>query len=150
MDTAPKNHSNCDHESRVQKTSSWVGAISTFLLSLVPVFKSCPPCPMCMPKYAAVLSFLGVPLADYSHYLMPIMLVSMVFTIISLAIQGPKYYASGLSAYLALLACAIILIARYNDLQAVNYLGMALLFAALVFHQFKMRQHKESCCNHNH
>ena len=55
--------------------------IPALLVSLLAVLKSCPPCPICMPKYAAILSFFGIPLAAYSQYLVPVMLLSMTFTL---------------------------------------------------------------------
>ena len=57
----------------------------TFIMTLVPVFKSCPPCPVCMPKYAALFAFFGLELADYSAYLEPLMVMTML---VSLVIMG--------------------------------------------------------------
>lgn len=50
----------------------------TLIMSLVPVCKSCPPCPVCMPKYAALFAFFGLALADYSAYLEPLMITTML------------------------------------------------------------------------
>ena len=61
--------------------------VSTLIISLIPVFKSCPPCPICMPKYAALFGFFGLKLADYSYYLEPLMLLSMVTTLITMFYQ---------------------------------------------------------------
>ncbi len=61
----------------------------TFIMSLVPVFKSCPPCPVCMPKYAALFAFFGLELADYSAYLEPLMITTML---VSLVIMGRQVW----------------------------------------------------------
>jgi hypothetical protein len=143
-------NSHPDDLSSPKKRSAWVSALSTFFLALIPVFKSCPPCPLCMPKYAAILSFLGLPLADYSHYLTPIMFISMLITVISLMVQGYKHYNSRMPAFIALTACLIILISRNYESYYVSYLGMSLLFLSLVFHQMKIKNKKHSCCDHHH
>lgn len=125
--------------------------LSTLTLSLIPVFKSCPPCPLCMPKYAAILSFLGLPLADYNAYLMPLMWVSMVTSIASLAWQGPRRYGDRLPAYVALLGCIVILLSRELTSTPILYSGMLIFLGSTIWHQWRLRSHRSSgpCCSHH-
>ena len=83
--------------------------ITTFFAALIPVFKSCPPCPLCMPKYAALFSFFGLELADYSHYLIPIMILSMLVSLGSMLFQA---FSKGLSIYPFIGLCGC----RFDDL----------------------------------
>jgi hypothetical protein len=130
------------------KRSTFTSSLSTLMLSLVPVLKSCPPCPLCMPKYAALLSFLGLPLADYSHYLTPFMVLSMLFTCGSMLWQAHRYTQEWRPAFLAIFSCSSLLLARHLDLAFLSYSAMASLLFAVVLHQWKMKApHQHSCCD---
>lgn len=130
--------------------STLASAASTVALSLIPVLKSCPPCPLCMPKYAAILSFLGLPLADYSHYLVPVMILSMAFTCVSMSWQSYRYTHEWRPAILAILSCSSILVARSLDMQMLAYTGMGTLLVAVVLHQWKMKNRSACCSSHCH
>lgn len=131
----------------IQNIKNFFVAIPSFFLPLVPIFKSCPPCPFCMPKYAAILSFFGVPLADYNHILTPIMLISMSFTIASLFYQAKKYHYNFLAANISLVSCLWILVFRFwFEWLELSYLGMAGLLASIVINQNKLNQRKSTCC----
>ena len=87
--------------------------ISTFIIGYIPVFKSCPPCAICMPKYAALFGFFGLKLADYSYYLQPLMGISMLISIGSMLIQvntknAPVYPVIG-----ATISCTILFLSKY-------------------------------------
>ncbi|SCA58345.1 Uncharacterized protein AB751O23_AA_00140 [Chlamydiales bacterium SCGC AB-751-O23] len=128
---------------------NFLNLISTLLLSLVPLFKSCPPCPLCMPKYAAILSFFGIPLAEYNHILTPLMLISMVATVISLAYQAKKYHFSYFSTILAASACLWIVGARYGlENIELSYVGMGALLVSIVKNQKDLSSKKTPCCPH--
>lgn len=133
-------------KSRFSKfTSTLTSTLSTVALSLVPVLKSCPPCPLCMPKYAALLSFLGLPLADYSHYLTPLMIVSMFFTCSSMLWQSYRYSGEWRPAVMAIISCTTILLARSFELHFLAYIAMGTLLVAVVLHQWKLKN-RDSCC----
>ncbi|MCH1430573.1 MAG: hypothetical protein GWP59_08540 [Chlamydiales bacterium] len=122
-------------------------SITTLLLALVPVFKSCPPCPLCMPKYAAILSFFGIPLADYNHILTPIMLASMAITIASLAYQAKKYSFNYFATALSSVSCLWIITARfYFESVEWSYVGMGALLVAIVKNQKDLNARKTPCC----
>lgn len=143
-------------------TRSFINAIPGFLVSLIPLFKSCPPCPMCMPKYAAILSLLGLELADYSAYLTPLMLISFAYTIISTYIYRTRFGLSLAPWGILVAACGGILVSKFV-LDAMNlvYAAMFVFFIGLIWHNSSMtkaeREHaqkhggcKSGCCGHSH
>lgn len=124
-------------------------SIPTLLAAIIPVFKSCPPCPMCMPKYAAILSLLGLELADYSHYLMPLMFVSMACTIFFMLRQCLDKKVTKLPLLCAVLSCTGLLMSKYLlDNSIVTYVLMFGLMGSIVWHQFNLRQIKTCCPGH--
>lgn len=138
-------------ESFFIRIRSIFSSVPAFLGALVPVFKSCPPCPVCMPKYAAILSLLGLELADYTHYLIPIMLVSMVLTLVFMIRQIIKRKLSFIPFYLALTSCFGLLIVKYIiDNEKIVYVFMISLFTSIVLHQMNLRKFKSCCSNHKH
>lgn len=130
-----------------KRLTSVTSTLSTLTLSFLPVLK-CPPCLLCMPKYAAILSFLGLELADYSHYLMPIMWLSMLVTVVSLKIQGPRYYGHAKPAFLAIIASLLILLGREKGIDLLTYAGMGSLLIGMIWHQIAIAGHKHTNCKH--
>ncbi|MEE3002879.1 MAG: hypothetical protein VX335_00855 [Pseudomonadota bacterium] len=117
----------------------------TFVVSLIPVFKSCPPCPICMPKYAAIFAFFGLELADYSDYLVPIMLVALVLSLGSMYYQivarKLNYYPFGI----ALSSCLCLLLCKYYFASEIgSYFAMGGLLIGLVIHYRSLNM---KCCN---
>ena len=124
--------------------SIW-SSISTLLLAFVPVFKSCPPCPICMPKYAAILSFFGLELADYSQYLAPIMLLSMAFTLYFMYRQIRNKRLPKYPFYTALTSCILLLTSKYIfDNSFTVYSSMILLLVSVLIHN---KFANKKCCN---
>lgn len=120
--------------------------IVTFLSSLVPVFKSCPPCPICMPKYAALFAFFGLELADYSHYLIPVMLIGMLVSLVSIYYKCYKKRLKFYPFYLALSSCLCIMVCKFMIDNPIGvYIGMFGLLAGVVQHQFLLKKNN-SCC----
>lgn len=118
----------------------------TFLSSFIPVFKSCPPCPICMPKYAALFAFFGLELADYSYYLMPVMIIGMILSLLSIYYKCHKKNLKFEPFYLALSSCLCIVICKFViDIHIGVYIGMFGLLIAIVQHHFSLRK-KRSCC----
>lgn len=123
--------------------------ISAFLVSLLSVLKSCPPCPVCMPKYAAILSFFGIPLADYNHYLIPLMLASMGFTLIMMYWQAKKSSLSYLPLVLSVSACSLIIASKYLfHLPMVTYSAMGLFLIGVVLGQHNLKKASTCCASH--
>lgn len=129
--------------------SLW-SSLSTLLIALVPVFKSCPPCPVCMPKYTALFAFFGLELADYSHYLAPVMLISMTFTLGSMFRQVKERKLPVSPLYTAFTSCIALLICRYvTDNTSGVYLSMLGLLGSVLLHTRSANRHhcpKSSCC----
>lgn len=122
---------------------------TTFLLALVPVFKSCPPCPICVPKYAAILALFGLELDDYSHYLIPIMLLCMLLSLSSMYYQVTKKRLPWYPFILAVSACSLLLIFKYIfNLQWVVYVMMLGLLCALLWHYRYLALYR-TCCTLN-
>lgn len=120
------------------------GNLTTFLTAMVPVFKSCPPCPICMPKYAAIFAFFGLKLADYSHYLVPIMLISMLLSLGSMYYQISRKQLTIYPFVGALLSCILLLVFKYSlDNVWLVYAAMLGLFGSIVLHY---RLTNKSCC----
>ena len=120
--------------------------ITTFIISLIPVFKSCPPCPVCMPKYAALFGFFGLKLADYSYYLEPIMLISMVTTIVTMVSQTNTTKISRTPLIIATLSCLTLYLAKFMfDQFWVVQLAMISLLASILVH-YRFLSQKKSCC----
>ena len=119
----------------------------TFLGALVPVFKSCPPCPICMPKYAAIFAFFGLELADYSQYLAPIMVTSMVISLVSMFyqvhIRKLKYY----TFVCAFFSSVLLLVSKFifdNTLMA--YIFMGTLIASVIYHYHYIQKNADKKC----
>ncbi len=132
---------------------SVVSSIPAFLGALVPVFKSCPPCPVCMPKYAAILSLFGLELADYTHYLLPIMGISMIATVVFMYRQIYARHLSLRPLYLTVLSCGGLLITKYVLTFEIGvYFFMGSLLIAILWHQANIRkaQKEHACCEGHH
>lgn len=121
--------------------------ISTFIVALIPVFKSCPPCPICMPKYAALFAIFGLKLADYSVYLIPVMILSMLWTLFSIY-QNIKVYYLHLGHFLgSFICCCCLLIFKFIFVNVfATYISMCCLFCMLLYHYYCLN-HVKSCCN---
>jgi len=118
----------------------------TFLLSLVPIFKSCPPCPVCMPQYAAIFAFFGLELADYSHFLIPMMLSLMLLSLGSMYTQIRKNHLSYHPLIAAVAASAMLLVSKYMlDNTWLTYITMLSLITATIWHN---RLNKNICNTH--
>ena len=118
----------------------------TFLLSLVPIFKSCPPCPVCMPQYAAIFAFFGLELADYSHFLIPMMLSLMLLSLGSMYTQIRKNHLSYHPLIAAVAASAMLLVSKYMlDNTWLTYITMLSLITATIWYN---RLNKNICNTH--
>ena len=122
-----------------------IGAsVMTFFVALVPVFKSCPPCPICMPKYAALFALFGLELADYSHYLIPLMLISMAVSLGSMAQETLRKKISCYPFVLALLSSLMLLFSKYLfESSLATYGMMVALFVAMAWYY---RLLGKNCC----
>ena len=126
----------------------------TFLGVIFPVFKSCPPCPMCMPKYAAILSLFGLKLSDYNHYVMPVMLVSMLFSIGTIGLQTYKKSLKQFPFFCSCFAVSGILVFKYIfNVTWMTYVSMFCFLIGTVLHHFSIRKWKskykscsKKCC----
>ena len=127
----------------------------TFLLSLVPIFKSCPPCPVCMPQYAAIFAFFGLELADYSHFLIPMMLCLMLLSLGSMYTQIRKNHLSYQPLIAAIAASAMLLVSKYIlDNTWLTYITMLSLITATIWHNRlnknicnTLQAAEKKCCN---
>lgn len=116
----------------------------TFMGSLVPVFKSCPPCAICMPKYAALFAFFGLELADYSQYLIPIMLASMLISLAIMYRQVKTFNLPPTLFYTALTASLTLIVSKfYFDSTPLSFIAMGTLLACIIKHHLNM---KTTCC----
>jgi hypothetical protein len=128
---------------------SFLATIPALLGGLVPVFKACPPCPVCMPIYCAILSIIGLELADYGAYLVPIMLVSMALTIGSIIYQTRYYHKNILLCSIAIFACSSILVGKFVlDLLPMVYIGMGSLASVIFLNRQAVRAVRKACCPH--
>ena len=120
----------------------------TFLVALVPVFKSCPPCPICMPKYAALFAFFGLELADYSQYLIPVMLLCMLISLGSIYYQTLKRQLTFYPLVIATSSCVFLLLFKYVFENTWGTYSMMLgLFVALIWHYHTLRNNQNCCDN---
>lgn len=121
--------------------------LMTILVGFIPVFKACPPCPTCVPIYAAILSLFGLKLADYSHYLLPVMLISMSYTLYSMSAQYVRSKRSIMPLAVTASFCAILLGSKYIFFMPfVTYFAMVGLASAVLWnHTLK----PVSCCGHS-
>jgi len=118
----------------------------TFLSALIPVFKSCPPCPICMPKYAALFAFFGLELADYSQYLIPLMLVSMMISLSSMYNQVLKKNITSTPFYIASISSVTLLASKfYFDSSVLSVIAMAGIFYAIFSHYSNLRKISCNC-----
>ena len=135
------------------KIKQLTGNCITFLAGLIPIFKSCPPCPICMPKYAAIFAFFGLEMSDYSHYLVPVMLLGIGMTLMSVYNQCKSRKISKYPFYSAVLFSSSLLIGKFvYDNNWVIYSSMAGLFASLLLHYHSMGKSacEGSSCSHSH
>ena len=123
--------------------------IVTFLAALVPVFKSCPPCPLCMPKYAVVFAFFGLELADYSHYLVPVMLTSMLISLASMFYQIHQKQLRYHTFMCALLSSVLLIASKFIfDSTLGSYIFMGTLAISIVSHyQYVNKHSRTKCCS---
>jgi hypothetical protein len=122
--------------------------IPALIGSLLPVFKACPPCPVCMPIYCGILSLIGLEIADYAAYLAPIMIGSMCLTLGSLFYQAQRYHKNYLSFLVTSSSCCAIIIAKFTfDFLPVVYLGMAGLITGIILNRRAMKGLKKGCCS---
>ena len=134
----------------MKKIRNLASSVVTLIAALIPVFKSCPPCPVCMPKYAAIFAFFGLELSDYSHYLIPIMLVSMLISLTSMFYQirhrKLKYY----TFFTAFLSCLSLIISKFVfDHAMSSYICMSALLISMICHHKYIGKHSnnKTCCD---
>ena len=122
--------------------------ISTLVISLIPVFKSCPPCPICMPKYATLFGFFGLKLANYSYYLEPIMLLSMTTTLITMVYQTQTTKISKTPVLVATISCLFLYVAKFilDHFWAIQFAMLSLL-GTILLHYHYLSQQKACCAN---
>ncbi len=127
-----------------KKIGTLAASLITYITALIPIFKSCPPCPVCMPQYAALFSLFGLKLADYSQYLIPIMLIGIGITLSSMYQQISIRQHPFITFYIALLASILLIIGKFIfDSNTLIYTAMLCLFTSTSYHHYKMRQ---KCC----
>ena len=127
----------------------------TVLGVIFPVFKSCPPCPMCMPKYAAILSLFGLKLSDYNHYIMPLMLISMLVSISTIGLQTYKKSLKLFPFICSFSSVCGILIFKYTfHIMWMTYISMFCFLIGTVLHHLslnkwkgKQRSCSKRCCH---
>ena len=121
----------------------------TCIIAVIPVFATCAPCPTCMPVYAAIFSFFGFQLADYSTYLMPAMLLSMGTSIAMMFRQAQKRGLSHAPMLMTVATCSVLFISKfmvYSEwLTYVCTLGM---ITATLMHRRNAKQAPCGQCSH--
>ena len=122
----------------------------TCIIAVIPVFATCAPCPTCMPVYAAIFSFFGFQLADYSTYLMPAMLLSMGTSIAMMFRQAQKRGLSHAPMLMTIAICSVLFISKfmvYSEwLTYVCTLGM---ITATLMHRRNAKQALCGQCSHS-
>ena len=128
------------------KINIYSSNVSTFIISLIPLFKSCPPCPICMPKYAALFGFFGLKLADYSYYLEPLMAISMLITLATMLYETKKEEKSYLPSLVATFCCAVIFTGKFSiDNFWITQIAVLGLFSTIILH-YLLPIRKNQCC----
>lgn len=122
--------------------------LATVLLTLIPVFKTCAPCPTCMPIYAAIFSLFGLELADYSHYIIPAMLVSMLISVITMYQQTIATKTSFKPVIACVIASLLLLFSKFVTHSPWGVIfAMSALLGATLQHQYSIRQSLCVGCN---
>lgn len=121
--------------------------VSPLFVALLSAVKACPPCPMCMPKYAALLAFFGL---EGEHYIRSLALLTILFMCISLVsmyINTKRKQSPWYPLVLACISCGMILSSKYCIPQSMmiwgTYLGISTLFISTFLHH---QSCKKSCC----
>lgn len=122
----------------------------TCIIAVIPVFASCAPCPTCMPVYAAIFSFFGFQLADYSTYLMPAMLLSMVISIAMMFHQAQKRGLSHAPMLMTIATCSMLFISKFmvNSVW-LTYVCMLGMITASFMHRRNAKQTPCGQCSHS-
>ena len=122
--------------------------LATVLLTLIPVFKTCAPCPTCMPIYAAIFSLFGLKLADYSHYIIPAMLLSMAISVIIMYQQNLANRTSFKPMIASIIASILLLFSKFVAHSPWGVIcAMTALLGATLRHQYSIRQSRCVRCN---
>jgi uncharacterized membrane protein YoaK (UPF0700 family) len=134
-----------------REVGRFILSIPALIGSVLPVFKACPPCPVCMPIYAGILSLLGLELAEYGHFVVPVMLFSMLVTLASLAYQAYRIHHKPWAFLIAFTSCSAILIFKFGfDFLPPVYCGMAGMVTALVMNRRFVKRVGSCCGAHAH
>ena len=119
----------------------------TYITAIIPVFATCAPCPTCVPIYAAILSFFGLQLADYSAYLIPIMLCGMVTSLTIMYRQAIQKKLPLIPLQTILAAYLSLLIAKfYLHNTWIVYMSIVTMMGASYTHHLKSRN---QYCDHS-
>lgn len=125
-------------------------SLVTFLLALVPVFKACPPCPACMPIYAALLGTLGLELSDYSAYLVPVMIASILLSLGTMFYRIRESRLTYAPFILGCLACIMLMVFKYVfDNTTATYVSLFSFICSIFWHHYTYKSLKKSsrkCC----
>ncbi|MBF13351.1 MAG: hypothetical protein CMF46_03195 [Legionellales bacterium] len=136
------------------KLQNAIGNSLTLSTAVIPIFKACPPCPICMPKYAAIFAFFGLEMSDYSEYLIPLMLVGISMTLLSTYQQVHRKQLSYRPFYAASFFSSTLLVSKFvYDNNWAIYFSMFGLLLSLTTHYMLMGQKtccQESCQNATH
>ena len=129
------------------KIRTLASSVPTFIVSLIPVFKSCPPCPICMPKYAAIFAFFGFELADYSMVLEPIIITTMLISLGLMCHQSITKKITMTPTLGAVFFSALLFVMKFIE---DNFWGVQGALAGLLLSYYGHYYHlstQKNCCN---
>lgn len=96
-------------------------------------------CPACWPAYAGLLSSLGIGFLISATYLLPVTVVFLALSILTLGFRAQSRHGYG-PLLLGLLAATIVLVGKFRlDSPIMTYAGIALLIAASVWNAWPRR-----------
>ncbi|MBN9229493.1 MAG: hypothetical protein BGO90_12285 [Legionella sp. 40-6] len=128
-------------ESQTKSRWSFLATLPGIMSVLLPKFV----CPVCWPLYAGILSGLGVSVANYSYYLLPVMILFLAIALLALGIRAKQrrgYYPLLLGS----VASLMILIGKLVWYSSIFlYGGVLLLITASIWNAWPKREHAMGC-----
>jgi hypothetical protein len=103
-------------------------------------------CPACWPRYAGLLSALGLGFVDYTPYLLPLTAAFLVVTLVTLAHRARSRRGYG-PLWLGLVSSGVILLGKFAfGSDVATYVGVGLLVAAAAWNSWPHQPGKAPAC----
>lgn len=127
-----------------------LGIFTSLITGLLSLINSCPPCPICLEKYSLILGLFGIEISQYFQYLLPVMVLFLIFTLFVLARNSYNFHHRVLPIFGYVLSSVLILCNTFLDIDFLHYTGIIGLVGSVISDNIFMKNYKTSHKHEHH